>query len=84
MKYLHAMDENLKQRIYAYFSNQPWYHGYLSLDEFDDSVLNEYEKANLDLIKTVEGIGGQSESNSQSDTGAFSVAELEGEWWGGG
>lgn len=65
----------------AYFSNQPWYHGYLSLDEFDDSVLNEYEKANLDLIKTVEGIGGQSESNSQSDTGAFSVAELEGEWW---
>lgn len=64
-----------------YFTSKSWYHGYLSQEEFDDSVLNEYEKANLDLIKTVEGIGGQSESNSQSDTGAFSVAELEGEWW---
>lgn len=38
----------------AYFSAQPWYYGYLSMDEFDDSVLNEYEKANLDTIKAVE------------------------------
>jgi hypothetical protein len=42
--------EDLKQ----YFSNQPWYHGYLSKEEFDDSVLNEYEKANLDLIIATE------------------------------
>lgn len=37
-----------------YFSQQTWYHGYLSADEFDDSVLNEYEKANLELIKNME------------------------------
>ena len=37
-----------------YFSIQPWYLGYLSAEEFDDAVLNEYEKANLDLIKKVE------------------------------
>ena len=38
----------------AYFSAQPWYFSYLSADEFDDSVLNEYEKGNLDTIKAVE------------------------------
>lgn len=43
--------EDLKQ----YFSGQSWYNGYLSAEEFDDSVLNEYEKANLDLIKMAEG-----------------------------
>lgn len=37
-----------------YFSKQPWYLGYLSAEEFDDSILNEYEKANLDLIKSLE------------------------------
>lgn len=37
-----------------YFSRQPWYLGYLSAEEFDDAVLNEYEKANIDLIKEVE------------------------------
>ncbi len=38
----------------AYFNSQPWYQGYLSANEFDDAVFNEYEKANLDLIKQVE------------------------------
>lgn len=37
-----------------HFSSQPWYYGYLSAEEFDDSVLNIYEKANLDMIKNVE------------------------------
>lgn len=37
-----------------YFSSQSWYNGYLSADEFDDSILNGYEKANLDLIKSIE------------------------------
>lgn len=37
-----------------YFSSQPWYNGYLTAEEFDDSVLNEYEKVNLDLIKSME------------------------------
>lgn len=38
----------------AHFSSMPWYFGYLSLSEFDDSVLNEYEKANIEAIKAVE------------------------------
>lgn len=37
-----------------YFSAQSWYNGYLSVEEFDDSIFNEYEKANLDLIKNIE------------------------------
>lgn len=37
-----------------YFNAQPWYNGYIAADDFDDSVLNEYEKANLILIKSVE------------------------------
>lgn len=37
-----------------YFSSKPWYYGYLSEEEFDDSVLNNYEKANLDTIKNAE------------------------------
>ena len=37
-----------------YFNSQPWYDGSIPADGFDDSVLNEYEKANLDLIKSME------------------------------
>lgn len=54
-----------------YFSSKSWYYGYLSADEFDDSVLNEYEKANLDLIKAAEGIG---TSSNVSWTGTY-IAE---------
>lgn len=50
-----------------YFSSKSWYHGYLSQEEFDDNVLNAYEKANLDLIKSVES--GQSDSGSGSFKG---------------
>lgn len=42
--------ENLNE----YFSGQPWYQGYLSAEEFDDAILNKYEKANLDFIKEAE------------------------------
>lgn len=37
-----------------YFNAQPWYYGRISASDFDESVLNEYERANLDLIKEVE------------------------------
>ena len=43
-----------------YFSNKSWYHGYLSKEQFDDSVLNEFEKANLGLIKSIENTETQS------------------------
>lgn len=52
--------EDLRQ----YFESQPWYNGYLSQEEFDDGVLNEYERENLDLLKAIE--------NGQTDGGAGS------------
>jgi hypothetical protein len=38
----------------TYFNNQPWYHGTTDADHFDESVLNDFEKKNLDLIKSIE------------------------------
>lgn len=37
-----------------YFNSKSWYSGYISAEEFDDSVLNGYEKANLEIIKAAE------------------------------
>lgn len=37
-----------------YFSAQDWYYGTTPADQFDDSVLNDYEKANLDLLLQME------------------------------
>lgn len=42
--------EDLQQ----YFNSKNWYYGYLNSDEFNESVLNDYEKKNLVTIKTVE------------------------------
>lgn len=38
----------------SYFRQQPWYLGYISAEEFDESHLNEFEKENLNTIKEVE------------------------------
>lgn len=43
--------EDLQQ----YFNSKSWYHGEILADRFDESVLNEYEKKNLDLIRDIEG-----------------------------
>lgn len=37
-----------------YFNSMSWYYGTIPADQFDESVLNEYEKANLITIKEVE------------------------------
>lgn len=50
----------------TYFSQQSWYHGYLSADEFDDSVLNEYERSNLELIKSIENSISEKEKKESS------------------
>lgn len=42
--------EDLRQ----YFESKSWYHGYLTAAEFDDSVLNQYERDNLELFKSME------------------------------
>lgn len=37
-----------------YFESQSWYHGEIEPEEFDESVLNEYEQANIDLLVSYE------------------------------
>ena len=40
-----------------YFSSKPWYHGTIPADDFDpqyETILNDYEKANIDLIRQIE------------------------------
>lgn len=43
-------DTNLQ----AYFDQCSWYQGIIEADQFDDSVLNDYEKSNLQLISEYE------------------------------
>lgn len=38
------------QSIQRYFNAQSWYYGYISANSFDESVFNDCEKANIDLI----------------------------------
>lgn len=40
--------------LQQYFNSKDWYNGYLTADQFDESVLNDYEKKNLITIKAVE------------------------------
>lgn len=47
----------ITEDLNSYFSSKSWYFGYISEEDFDDSIFNEYEKANLELIKSAEGIG---------------------------
>ncbi len=36
-----------------YFSAQPWYSGTVSSDDFNESVLNKYEKKNIELLSSL-------------------------------
>ena len=42
----HPTTKNLK----SYFESKSWYEGTIEPEDFDDSVFNEYEIANRDLI----------------------------------
>lgn len=37
-----------------YFESKSWYHGEIEPEDFDESVFNEYEKANIDLLVSYE------------------------------
>ena len=37
-----------------YFNSKSWYHGQIPADQFDESVLNDYERQNLDAIRKAE------------------------------
>lgn len=38
------------QTLQNYFNSKSWYHGTVDPDAFDDSVFNQYERANIDKI----------------------------------
>ena len=40
--------------VQKYFNNQPWYTGTIQPQDFDEGVLNEFEKANINLIASLE------------------------------
>ncbi len=40
--------------LQEYFESQDWYEGTLSPDEFDYTVLNDYERYNVNLMKSIE------------------------------
>lgn len=42
------------QELTDYFSQKPWYNGTIPADQFDESVLNDFEKKNVELIKQIE------------------------------
>lgn len=54
-----------------YFNSKSWYDGYIPQENFDDSVLNEFEKANLELIKSKEGKDNASEENTVLVSGLY-------------
>ena len=40
----------LDETVQAYFDSQDWYEGTIDADDFSESVLNEYERKNADMI----------------------------------
>jgi len=42
------------QGLQQYFNSQAWYEGTIEPDAFNESQLNIYEKANLELIQSIE------------------------------
>ena len=38
------------ETLQSYFDSKDWYDGYIEPEDFDESVLNEYETSNRDLI----------------------------------
>ena len=60
-----------------YFNSKSWYDGYIPMGNFDDSVLNEYEKANLELIKSKEGEDNAGDKNTTLVSGLYE-GDIEG------
>lgn len=40
----------LDEELQKYFDAKPWYHGTIQPDDFQDTMLNDYEMKNKDLI----------------------------------
>lgn len=42
------------QELRDYFGSKNWYHGIIAPDQFSTSIFNDYEKANIELLKRYE------------------------------
>lgn len=42
--------------LQRYFNSCPWYYGYIEADSFDESILSEVEKKNIQYIQSLEDI----------------------------
>ncbi len=66
--------------IREYFESQPWYQGTIEPDDFSDSVFNEYEQANIDLMAAMEENGWETVTVQATGgtAGTFSFADIDG------
>ena len=49
------------QDLIDYFNSKPWYQGTTPADQFDDSVLTQVQKDNIEMIQLYEDLAGQEE-----------------------
>ena len=55
MKYMQGMDIYLTNKdLYNYFMGCIWYSPTCDSANFDDSIFNKYEKANLEILKSLD------------------------------
>ncbi len=52
--------------LQEYFDGQAWYNGTIAASAFNDNVLNEYERANVKTIQSVEDALGNTTSSTQT------------------
>lgn len=63
--------------VKKYFNSKSWYIGYIDLDDFDDSVFNEYESANIEFLQNAQkalknSSSSQASSKSSSNSSSSS------------
>ncbi len=65
--------------LQSYFNGKDWYEGTINPDDFKESMLNEYEKANIETIQALEETASQTSSDSTgANTGSgFSFANID-------
>lgn len=49
------------QDLIDYFNSKPWYQGTIPADQFNDSVLTQVQKDNIEMIQLYEDLAGQEE-----------------------
>ena len=65
------------QDLIDYFNSKPWYQGTTPVDQFDDSVLTQVQKDNIEMIQLYEDLAGQ-EEYSQLYSGNDLTSEEQG------